>query len=62
MENLLFCNPNIRELVENVNIGPQSEVKELIDDFNDRYIVNDINNRNNTTPVIIFFICSPCGF
>ena len=30
MENILFFNPDIIQLVQNVNIGPQAEVKELI--------------------------------
>ena len=38
MENILFYAPDIRQLVENVNIGPQAEVKELINSFNESYV------------------------
>ena len=37
MTNILFYNPNIRELVERIQIGPQAEVLELIEEFNDNY-------------------------
>ena len=40
MENLLFADVNIRELVENVHIGPQAEVLEEIQRFNTRYLTN----------------------
>ena len=40
MENILFFNPDIRQLAENITIGPQSAVQDLIDDFNDIYINN----------------------
>ena len=38
MENILSANINIRELAEAVTIGPQSEVQDLIDDFNSSYV------------------------
>ena len=37
MENILFFTPDIRALIQNVHLGPQARVKELIDDFNFRY-------------------------
>ena len=38
MENFIIYTPDIRQLVENVNIGPQAEVKELINSFNESYV------------------------
>jgi hypothetical protein len=37
MENLLFYNLDIKEVVERVQIGPQARVLELIEDFNHQY-------------------------
>ena len=38
MENILFYTPDIRQLVQNINIGPQAQVMELIEMFNTNYI------------------------
>tara|TARA_R110002020_G_scaffold49221_7_gene140261 strand:+ start:557 stop:1753 length:1197 start_codon:yes stop_codon:yes gene_type:complete len=37
MENILFYNLDIKEVIERVQIGPQTEVLELIEDFNYKY-------------------------
>ncbi|QDP60825.1 MAG: hypothetical protein Tp152DCM46671_7 [Prokaryotic dsDNA virus sp.] len=36
--NLFELNPNLTRLIENVQLGPQAEVLELIDEFNHKYI------------------------
>tara|TARA_R100001530_G_scaffold16333_1_gene14395 strand:+ start:236 stop:1468 length:1233 start_codon:yes stop_codon:yes gene_type:complete len=38
MQNILFFNPDIKELAENLTIGPQADILELIEDFNNKYI------------------------
>ena len=37
MENIMFFTPDIATLMQNVYLGPQARVKELIDDFNYTY-------------------------
>ena len=39
--NLFELNPDLRSLIENIQLGPQAEVLELIDNFNTRYIQGD---------------------
>jgi len=36
--NLFELNPDLRSLIENIQLGPQAEVLELIDEFNTRYV------------------------
>ena len=36
--NLFDLNPDLNTLIENIQIGPQAEVLELIEDFNDLYV------------------------
>ena len=47
--NLFDLNPDLNTLIENIQIGPQAEVLELIEDFNDLYIrgENHINRHYN---------------
>lgn len=37
-QNLFELNPDLRTLIENIQLGPQAEVLELIDTFNTRYV------------------------
>ena len=39
--NLFELNPDLRSLIENIQLGPQAEVLELIESFNDKYIQGD---------------------
>ena len=36
--NLFELNPDLTSLIENIQLGPQAEVLELIDEFNTRYV------------------------
>ena len=47
MENILFYSPDIRQLVHNVNIGPQAEVTELINEFNTSYIIRESHHNRS---------------
>ena len=39
--NLFDLNPDLTTITENVQIGPQAEVLELIEDFNNNYIQSE---------------------
>lgn len=41
--------PDIKTLNENIHMGPQANVLELIEDFNNRYIGSNFNRYNPTT-------------
>ena len=43
MQNLLFANIDIVDLVQNIHIGPQAEVLEEIEQFNNNYVQNESN-------------------
>ena len=47
--NLFELNPDLRSLIENIQLGPQAEVLEMIEDFNYRYIqgANHIHRSYN---------------
>lgn len=48
MENIMFFTPDIATLIQNVHLGPQARVKELIDDFNHAYTRNSNKNLDIT--------------
>ena len=53
MESILLYDANIRELAETLHLGPQAEVLDLIENFNQKYISNsnDIYSLRRMAPM-----------
>ena len=46
MESIVLYEPNIRQLAQNIHIGPQAALFEALEEFNNKYIANEDNHYN----------------